>query len=295
MDWKIAIAVVAGSALFCSAPATAQDEPETLAPVSSWTLDYDDDSCALSRVFGNEEAPLVFEMRQYAPATPFYATILSQRTMVAEPDIRLTFEGDTPSETADTLWMLDPGQGMRGFRTQLSTQAPRGEIPFAIENAERDAHEAAITYLDVTGAYDQPIRLQTGGMGPALAAMRDCSLGVLEEWSLDVEAHRSLSANVTSDPQRSGFQRVYRRMSTEMREQFVRGNLPVRLIIDTEGRVQSCNALVPFANIEQTSTFCEAATDYLRFIPAKNAAGEAIPSFEISGVYPLRTERRTAR
>ena len=294
MDWNTnALALCAAALSLVASPAAAQDEPETLTPISSWTLDYGDDSCSLSRVFGTAEAPVVFEMRQYAPATPFYTTVLSRRSMVAEPEVRLTFEGNAPADGVETLWMLDPGEGMSGFRSKLSSAAPRGDVPFAAENSERDAHEAAITYLDVTGAYGEPLRLRTGGMGPPLAAMRDCSLGLIEEWSLDPAAHASLSETVSWEQQNSGFQRVYRRMSDDMRQQYARGNLPVRIVVDAEGQVSSCTALTPFADAEHTSTFCDAITENMRYIPARDAAGNPIASFVVTGVYPLQTVRRT--
>lgn len=64
-----AISVVASSA-------SAQDRIE-LEPYSDWVLNYDDDSCALQRQFGEEGQQVYLELRQFGPQTDLQVIIAS--------------------------------------------------------------------------------------------------------------------------------------------------------------------------------------------------------------------------
>lgn len=76
------IAMTAAMVIAC--PAIAQERTaEALIPSSAWNLDMAEDSCALSRNFGDDASSVMLQMRQYAPGAPFVTTVVSQRNLQA--------------------------------------------------------------------------------------------------------------------------------------------------------------------------------------------------------------------
>ena len=59
-------------------PADAQDAPG-LAPSVPWTLDYDADSCALRRMFGEGEDRAYLEMRRFGPGLGLQTSLGSKK------------------------------------------------------------------------------------------------------------------------------------------------------------------------------------------------------------------------
>ena len=76
------IAVVVTAATAC--PAMAQDVPG-LAPSTPWTIDYDTDSCALRRMFGEGGKRAYLELRQFGPRASLQVTLASARMRPENP------------------------------------------------------------------------------------------------------------------------------------------------------------------------------------------------------------------
>jgi hypothetical protein len=86
------------------APATAEERPP-LAPNVPWTLEADDDSCALRRIFGEGDQRGYLEFRRFGPG-PYLQTVIASTSMKARrtgDPFRYRFGNGEWQETGDRL------------------------------------------------------------------------------------------------------------------------------------------------------------------------------------------------
>ncbi len=274
------------AALVVSGPAAAQQqEVETLAPVSAWNLDMAQDSCALSRNFGNEEFPVMLQMRQYAPGAPLVTTIVSQRGLNRDMDPDVYFGPASNAAGPQSVLRLELDDGLKGARVQIDPGAGTDGRPFLAQNdTVRDRAEAALEYLFVGDLFENDIRLATGPMQAPMAAMRDCQLSLLEYWGFDPEVQQSLSRDADATNRNEWVDVALRRMPDRLVEAS-RGKFQyVLFFTDDEGRIASCRALSPGDHQEFAASFCELAVSRGRVAPTLNAAGEGTSGVLVYGL-----------
>jgi len=276
--------IAASACVLVAGPLAAQDDGvETLEPVSSWRLDLGEDYCALSRSFGTEEAPVLLELRQYAPGAPYTATILRKSDLRPNPEPSLYFGPieDVPrTGRASTLEVED----YRGVRALVYSRLGLPEsIHLIVEDPERDAGEEALQWLHVADVFENDFRLRTGGMHAVLSAMRDCQAGLVSHWGFDSAEQRTLTANAEIEFDDSWVVRAMRNVPTRSFRNGRVATLYLLAFSDNEGQIIDCRALSPQDSGETATSFCETAVQQGRATPAINAAGAPVASTVIFG------------
>lgn len=264
-------------------PVFAQAQSLELSPQSKWVMDYDADSCALRRIFGDPERQVLLELRQYAPGWGFQVTVASSTIDTVNKRPRVRFEPDT------VLWEPDsPILGAFGEMEGVvysdsfwpnSRQSVEGEVALPWPDADRDAREASITGLFVADTFEHNLLIKTGAMHQPMAAMRACIDELMTHWGIDVEAHRSLSRPVTPKDQQSWAQQLQQRYPSEMIRAGRSAYIRIRLIVGTDGKLSSCNVQIEAQHPVFQETACRILMRHARFEPTLDARGSPIASY----------------
>jgi hypothetical protein len=268
--------IAVSSMLLASPPVIAQDRGEApaMAPLSNWTLSYDEDSCALARTFGDPAAPTLLELRQYAPGAPYFAVILRQAEMRSNPEPTVYFGPVEDVPRTGNAASLET-EDFRGIRaTVYSVWSAPDSVHLAEQHEERDTAEEAIQWLHVGRAFASDFRLQTGGMNAAFSAMRACQADLLSRWGFDSEEQRNLQTNATVDWDDGWITLAMRNITRRQLRNSQSASHSLLLFSDSEGQVTNCRALSPFEDEPIVTGFCEIAVARGHVTPAINAEGE---------------------
>ncbi len=295
-------AILSCGGLVIPAVTFAANEPEEMLPSSPWTIEYDDQSCALIRKFGTGNDEIFLELREIAPGDNFRVTVAGNRLLgprrARVP--RIYFDPDDDFTKLDDFYRVDFPSGMDGvrfwyslrriaeYKAILDAQAKlRGrdgqEDLFAWPEQLRRAREAEVTHFVIIGALRHDVRLAIGPMDLPMEAMRTCVDELLNHWGIDVEAHKYLSRKV--EP--VGSPGDWLSPSDYPRKMLYRGyvaTIRFRLTVSETGEPVDCNvteATTPELFAEVT---CNALISRAKFKPALDAHGKPIRSYFQSAV-----------
>lgn len=290
MDWnRWPLAVVAAASLLAASPAVAQDETPLLAPTGGWSLNYDDDSCALVRSFGDADAPTLLELRQYSPSGPIVMTIADHRQLRSriEPDV--SFEPVEGEARSTPISQLDLGDGFNAVRLYHYSGIPEAAASaLAPQDEGRDGAERAVQWLSVKNVFAEDFRLRTGTVNAAMNAFRGCLADLVTGWELDGEAHLSLSRRPALPEGEGWTVAALRRLSSSVVRSTEGQPQYMLMIVEADGSVSSCRALVASAATRLIEQVCEYAVENGEFDPALDAEGQPVRSYYVHGGWAVR-------
>lgn len=288
------LALVAATCGFCQ-PAAAQDGL-VFEPSSPWTLDYDDDSCALRRLFGEGEDQAYLEMRRFAPGLGLQTIIGSKRMNARQPvDFKYRFSSDAEWREATLGNELIMDNGFNGvlFDPSFVSFPEIDALEDPVERAAqykavdmRAAEQQAAAKIDsitLRGAFHRQLTLRLGGFAAAISAMNDCVDDLTTHWGIDVEAHKTLTRGATP----VNLPEVGRMIDYPpiMLREGVPGMVNIRLAVDETGQVTACHIQMPLADPAFEETSCADIQHELDFDPALDKDGKPIASYWVTKVH----------
>jgi TonB family protein len=282
------LALAALSTALAAMPA--QAEPVVLKPSSPWNVDFGEDKCRLSRLFGEGENQHYLAFQQYWPAR----------------DAGLTVAGPA----FERFRSLD--------RTQVrfyETQAPMRTTPFTgkveqfgtgviFSNLKIDSGEPETNVIDKPGQGGLPqmdtalgnqvqfvelkqggreVRLATGPMGEAFEVLNQCTLELLRDWGLDAERHLTMQSGPRWINQAALTRKITANYPTGALAQGEQAIMRMRVIVSAEGTVESCTILKATNTIRLESPACEVMQG-ARFEPARDASGQPFRSLYATSI-----------
>lgn len=277
----------------------AATEPQRLQPSSPWDVDYAANSCRLIRTFGTgkSQTKLVFE----SPAPHVMDMLIVGKpldTYDQQVPAKFLPMGDkpfdgTPARTVANgdpaiLWssfpMLPPEAIAKAEQMSSKLSRARGVRPPAISLADqayfRQAHEqfdAATTELEIDARKSHPVILETGSLGPPMAALEKCNRDSLKDWGVDPDLEDKIVRPVWAiNPTQWLFESDYPR---DMLLQGKESDVTVRLLVDASGKVTKCTSLSHFDAPEFNEISCQNISKRARFEPAELADGTKVPSY----------------
>ncbi|WP_052769024.1 energy transducer TonB [Aurantiacibacter marinus] len=279
--------------LALSNPVSAQEDALVLPAASPWNVDMAAESCGLRRIFGTEEQSVFLEMRQFAPGGYVRFTVYSNELRSGSEEMRYTLHPDTDvlySTSPYTLTTADGGQGASFggsiYQTEANTSGEGNydgfgsdDSPAPLTPEEMSDREALINAISITGAFEQPVSLQSGSLGAPMQVMRGCLDDLVASWGIDLEAHRTLSRPVQPRGYRRWVQRIVEDYPSAALQRSEQAALQVRLIVNLEGRVEECVAQSEVGDPVFVETACRSLTRNARFDPALDAEGNPIKSY----------------
>jgi len=287
--------VMALSAVFSCVNTTQAQEARHFAPSSAWAVDYGDDYCRLMRDFsdGNSTVGLFIERTQPGPFI---------RLIVIGDGVRL-FRG-----AEQVGYRMAPGGAIRNvpklrYLTSDGQQylnlgvttfadppvvVPGAPTAFpARYTAEGESAAASrIAGLTLDSGLTAPVTIDTGNLGSAATALQQCADDLLASWGLDPAAHQRLMRPAMPAGPTSGW------VSTDTVPfgDFAKlsgGNNEFRIIIDEQGRAQSCNVQWPTLDEVINRRVCSSVMEKGTFHPALNEAGQPVRSYWTTSVFFL--------
>lgn len=283
----------------CVAPLLiAAAEPVRLQPSSKWVVDYAENSCRLVRAFGEGRSQTTFTLESVAPddmqmivtgrplstsRKEVSAKFLPVGSKEFSGKVAETTRGDpaifwldVPIQTADVLAKTE--------REREQRKANPGARPPAIPLAERTARRAsrqqfaeATTEIEIHTSDSHPVILETGSLGPALAALDKCNRDSLEDWGVDPEIEDKIvrPAWVTN----AGAILSSYDYPMEMVRQEKESTVTARLLVDESGKVTKCTSLSHYKEEEFNRITCDKISRRARFEPAELSDGTKVPSY----------------
>ncbi|QDX26402.1 TonB family protein [Sphingomonas suaedae] len=251
------------------------DAPSVLEPANDWSVEHSDGRCLLSRRFGTGADQVVFGFGLY-PITGADQIVLIEPTR------------ETKSiKPTDARLVLNPG---RDRETVYGVAVPREEggritkfgVPITLSDGFR-GRERVVIRTDGR-RYDLPL----SDMGAAFAAAERCQNDLMRKWGLDPNL---VTAAVTpAEP--IGSPASWLSANDYPRDAQIREptrKVVVRAEIDARGAVTNCAVVQSSGAQALDQVTCEVVvSNRVRFRPARNAAGEAVPSIWIQGFCWLR-------
>ena len=290
--------VAALAAMLSAAPVTVNaKEPLRLAPSSKWLVNYAEDSCRMARSFGEGDQRVMLIADRYEPGEILRIALYGKPATASEDgEVRLRFG---PAEATQkvafypaTIGDKTPGIVLRpGVRIAPLTKeeekaeaAARKDDNFVYAVADiGPAREAAVTFIEVLGRVRTPFILETGSLGPPLAALRKCTDELLDHWGIDVAKHTGLTRRATPKGNPAHW------MTSDDYPPTMRnlGKLAIvqfRLNIDAKGDPTACHIQQSTRPQAFDDAVCKAIMRNARFEPALDAEGAPLASYWINTV-----------
>lgn len=280
----IAGAAMAGVALASAGiAATAKEPTRIFTPVSGWTVNYDDDSCRLTRPFASdgEKAGLVLE--QFEPGSGFrlLAATPTFKDYISRP-VRIAFGPTGHAVDIDSVMDLSLGDYGPAVTAAMDLVSPPQDGPAASPQTPPPepsaAEENAVTWLDIQRRSRAPVRFATGPMHGAMAALRKCSDELITHWGIDVAAHQTLSRPATPKSRPASWL-TSDDYPSDLLQKGAQGLIMFRLMIDEAGKVTSCHIQKSTRPVGFDTAVCAALSRRARFEPALDAGGRPIKSY----------------
>ena len=262
-----------------------------LEPQSDWVLDYDDDSCALRRAFGDGDIGAFLELRQFAPDDTIQFTAYSTDIGITPHPAIYRADPDEAATASSVTYYVNFGEGGTGvqFQGDLRRSAERPQQPdTGWDPDQRAGREREIDGISVYSGLDRPVTFATGSLGSPMQAMRVCLDELLTHWNIDVAAHRTLNRRATPWRMERWIGQVRRVYPTRMLRDGEQAKLRVRLMVNEEGRASECFVQSTIGDKGFEDEACEQLLDHARFEPALDAQNRPIRSFwTTSMIYTL--------
>ena len=279
----------------------AQAEVVEVAPSSSWNIDFGENKCRLARFFGEGEERHLLFFEQYWPGKQVGMTLAGpsySRFRSRAPTNLAFFAAQEPRETkpftgsvgdyGDSLIFstLNIATGMASDDEAEDAEAVRlPELVARLPELDKDAAQK-VEFVAVKQRDDE-IRLLSGPLGEAFAALDACALDLVGTWGLDIEQHRTATRRPKWLNREATARRIMATYPREAQNSGEQGIMRMRVTVDHTGAVEDC-AIIKATNTERLdSPACRAMVN-ARFEPALDAAGQPMRSwFAETIVYQL--------
>ncbi|HSJ79052.1 MAG TPA: energy transducer TonB [Erythrobacter sp.] len=286
----LALAAFGTALISLLAAAPAEAKVVEVPPSSPWNIDFGETKCRLARFFGEGENRHILFFEQYWPgryvgmtlAGPSYSRFRSRaRTDLAFDAVQKPVETQPFTGTVG-----DFGEGLIYSAVYVardranddgSEATPDQRLPLLDKDVAR-----TVEFIGVRQRGDD-IRLMTGPLHEAFAALDTCALDLVGTWGLDPEQQRT----ATRMPQWTNRDGVVRRIVAtyprDAQQNGEQGIMRMRVVVSTKGTVEDCVILKATSSDRLDSPACRAMLN-ARFEPALDAAGQPMRSFHAESI-----------
>jgi len=290
-----------------SAPITAaqtvKTDDLTLQPTSKWRADFGEESCVLTRQFGQGDDTVWLELAQFQPGNGYRATIVGKGfDFTGDPVLYRFLPAKFASDPigSDRLRFEDKYEGLR-FRATLT---PAKKVPISVEDMERpkalrgrvgkpasiavippftedglENRAAKISALTIERSLSRKLTLVTGQMDSVVRVMRQCMDDLVMSWGIARQPDGSVVPMAKALNPNALSRMISQEYPADALLAEASATLPVRLLIDANGEISSCSVQTPqkFESFEKT--VCKAFKKGAQFDLPKDAGGASLPSY----------------
>jgi hypothetical protein len=282
------VGILAGISCLACGPVLAADDAAVLSPSSAWAMNYDDDSCALQRLFGTSGNEVLLEFRRFSPASGMQIAVTSNGIKRSISRLRYRFDPAGEWQVPDNVLRYALGKEFEGFvfsgsilpddREDDDSEGDEPQVDTADAALLAEAFAKASSF-SVRGGFQRPITLKTGALLPPHQAMEKCLDELLTHWGIDAEAHKTLTRNAAP----ASFMRIAQRFDYPPSMMSQPGLVRIRLAINENGGVTGCHIQLGVSNPMFEQSAC-ADLKGGRFHPALDKDGRPIASYWVNAI-----------
>jgi hypothetical protein len=260
-----------------AAPALAREL--VLEPTSKWYLNYDDDSCRMTRTFGEGDDKVMLLLDWVEPTSKMKVSVIGQPFGHLPNDffpISLNFGPNLPKAkpaSALATSIGTDGQPMLIFVPRdLLNREKKGPDPTT-------AQEAAVTEMSIVFERRR-ITLLTGSMAEPLKAKRACTDDLVRRWGIDPAQAATLRSAATplTNPRRWLQAKDF---PINVMSKGASADVHLRLMIDASGNPSECHVQRATNAPELTQLVCQLMMKRARFKPAIDSTGKPVATYFI--------------
>lgn len=266
-------------------------DPLHLAPASKWNIEYDDDSCRLTRVFGEGGEKTAFMIERFAPGADFLMVVAGASLKGGRRDKALLRFGPGEQEVdrivmRGELTEFSPALIASSMRlaahdpsadddAEAETQPPKS---FAALAADEQGIAKGVSWLSIGKFGHREVVLDLGNMADPIAALQTCTRELITHWGIDAERHATLSrlATPATSP---GTWMTSNDYPHDMLRKGMQGLVQFRLMIDERGTATACHIQSSTRPQEFDDAVCRNLMRRARFEPALDAQGKPLASY----------------
>jgi len=261
----------------------ARETTSVLRPLGAWNIDYGENRCRLSRLFGTQDAPHLLYIEQSAPS-PFFTLALAGPEFAKVQRYSVMKLGMAEDQIARELTGLSAdfgkvGRGVIKKGTRLREPAPPAAGEAVWLTARLDPKEGAALKRILLARSDRTVVFETGPLGAAAEAMNACTTELLTDWGLDPAKHKQYRP-----PRVQNGENVARRIFNAFprRTSLIAelGDSRARLIVEADGSVSQCVIDGLAASESLKPELCRFLRE-ARFEPAQDSGGQPMRTFAI--------------
>ena len=258
--------------------AQSNDKIVLLQPISPWNIDFAENRCRLSRVFGSSDDMHLLFFEQAAPKAEFGVTFAGSQLARFQRDrgLFIGMRGDVAMEELDRFNIGDVESVGPAIIIASHNVGRLVEVEGPIQGGI-DLAAAEMVDRIVLQRGEHALSFETGDMMPPFQALNTCTGDLLRAWGLDQEQHQSYTPAVWTNERRI-VQRIVRDYPRRAVLDGEGGIFRMRVIVETDGTVSDC--LIEKSTITESleSPACR-AMEGARFDPALDAQGQPMRSY----------------
>lgn len=260
----------------------ASDEAIVLQPVSPWNIDFGENRCRLTRVFGSAEDQHLLFFEQAAPRRDFGVTFAGSQISRFGGVRRLSIgmERDVAMERLDRFNhgdVADLGPAIIISNHTISEASLEDTPEGVLRSAGIELGKAENVDRIVLQNGDKVLSFETGNMMPPFQAMNTCTSDLLRDWGLEPDKHTAYYPPQWSN-ERSVVRRIGRQYPGDALRAGEQGIFRMRVIVETDGTVSDCH-LEESTEMDQLESPACREMRRARFEPARDAQGNPMRSF----------------
>lgn len=285
------VCCLATLALAHSPARAAESGTATLKPSSYWQMDYGTDRCRMVRTFGEGDDRTLLMLEQHRPSDTFRWYVAGKPFAKLEARNAVTAQfgpgfGKHEHTSSQVIELDGYGRGFRGwqysqgntYRSEPSPDRSQGGMP------KLDvAQGAAIDWIEFSHE-DRSIRLQTGNLENAFAALNQCVSDLVVTWGLDPAQQET----IVKPPHVKGMEEVARRIVRHypgvLERWSVEGDIAVRVMVSPAGRAVDCHIVKVVSDEDFGAQVCREFLRNARYEPARDAEGNAVASYLFTNI-----------
>lgn len=260
----------------------ASDDAIILQPISPWNIDFGENRCRLTRVFGSSDDQHLLYFEQAAPGSNFGMTLAGSQVQPFT-NVRRLYIGMERDETMRLRERFARGDvagvGPAVILTSFGfgSRGPEGAPQDALRSAGIDLAEAETADRIVLQRSGRVLSFETGNMMPPFQALNTCTKDLLRDWGLDPEQHSTYYPPRWSN-QRTLARRLQQQYPSEALRAGEQGIFRLRVIVEADGTVSDCH-LEESTEMDRLESPACREMRRARFEPARDAEGNPMRSF----------------
>lgn len=293
-------------------PVVGQDTGQVFRPDGQWALDYGEDYCRLARNFTDGKETLALAWERIQPG-PFFRMILVSDAIKpyrSADELGWHFTPTDPgrktrytrSRTADGKGYFNLGQvtlaSLGGFppggptngasappppaNADAGEKAPANPAPPPYDRAKEQALAKAIDGFVIDNGVTSPVKVDTQNLEAPFGALQACADDLARTWGLDPARLKTQQAAALPEGGGTGWLPQGTIAFTDFAK-LIDGSNQVRLLVGADGKPTSCQIHWPVLDKSTNDKICSTLMASARFTPAKDAEGQAMPGYFVTG------------